>query len=119
MQNSSLKKISILLVDDHELVREGVARLLSDTPDIVVIGQLGSGEEVIEYLSHSDSNDMNLENNLPNNIYQMPDIDLSGSKPQDGLQLSPPHLREARHTQRRRADDTRGQAWSSRRYTRI
>ena len=41
MQNSSLKKISILLVDDHELVREGVARLLSDTPDIVVIGQLG------------------------------------------------------------------------------
>jgi CheY-like chemotaxis protein len=88
VQNSPLKKISILLVDDHELGREGVARLLSDTPDIVVIGQLGSGEEVIEYLSHSDSNDMNLENNLPNNIYQMPDIDLSGSKPQDGLQLS-------------------------------
>jgi two-component system invasion response regulator UvrY len=74
LQNSPLKKISLLLVDDHELVREGVARLLSDTPDMVVVGQLSSGEEVIEYLSHSDSNDMNLEDNLPNNIYQMPDI---------------------------------------------
>ena len=74
MQNAQLKKISILLVDDHELVREGVARLLSDAPDMVVIGQLSSGEQVLEYLSHSGSNDMNLENNLPNNIYQTPDI---------------------------------------------
>jgi len=74
VQNARLKKISILLVDDHELVREGVARLLSDAPDMVVIGQLSSGEQVLEYLSHSGSNDMNVENNLPNNIYQMPDI---------------------------------------------
>jgi two-component system invasion response regulator UvrY len=74
VQNTPLKKISILLVDDHELVREGIARLLSDAPDMVVIGQLSSGENVLEYLSHAGFNDMNLENNLPNNIYQMPDI---------------------------------------------
>ena len=74
MQNASLKKISILLADDHELVREGVAHLLNDAPDMVVLAKLSSGEEVLEYLSHADFNDMNTVNNLPNNIYQMPDI---------------------------------------------
>jgi len=74
VQNSPFKKISILLVDDHELVREGIARLLNDTPDIVVIGQLSSGEEILEYLSYSGSNELNLENNTPSYIYQSPDI---------------------------------------------
>ncbi|PCI76366.1 MAG: DNA-binding response regulator [SAR86 cluster bacterium] len=66
--------MSILLVDDHELVREGVARLLGDAPDMVVVGQLSSGEEVLEYISHADSNDMNSDIYSTNNIYRMPDI---------------------------------------------
>lgn len=74
MQNIPLKKISILLVDDHELVREGIARLLNDAPDFVVIGQLNSGEETLEYLSHISPNYMNLENNYLNNVYQTPDV---------------------------------------------
>jgi len=74
VQNALLKKISILLVDDHELVREGVARLLSDAPDMVVIGQLSSGEEVLEYLSHASHKDLNLENNISNDIYDLPDV---------------------------------------------
>ena len=74
MQITPLKKISILLVDDHELVREGVARLLSDAPDMVVIGQLSSGEEVLEYLSHSAPSDLNSNNNYYENIYETPDI---------------------------------------------
>ncbi len=74
MQNSPLKKISILLVDDHELVREGIARILNDAPDIVVIAQLSSGEDILEYLSHSNSNNMNLNENTPENIYQKPDV---------------------------------------------
>ena len=60
MLNAPLKKISILLVDDHELVREGIARLLGDAPDLVVVGQLSSGEEVLEYLAHYGPNYMNL-----------------------------------------------------------
>lgn len=71
MQNTPLSKISILLVDDHELVREGIARLLNDSPDIVVIGQLSSGEEILEYLSNTSSNELNSEGNA---VYQMPDI---------------------------------------------
>ncbi|MEX0963803.1 MAG: response regulator [Pseudohongiellaceae bacterium] len=74
MQDTPLRKISILLVDDQELVREGIARLLEDTPDIVVIGQLSSGEEILEYLSHTSSNSMNSEDNAGATLNQLPDI---------------------------------------------
>ena len=39
------KKITVLLVDDHGLVRRGFRRMLEDEPDIVVVGEAGDGEE--------------------------------------------------------------------------
>jgi len=40
-------KISVLLVDDHSLVRRGFRRMLEDEPDISVAGEAGDGEEAI------------------------------------------------------------------------
>lgn len=40
--------IKVLVVDDHELVRTGISRILSDTNNIDVIGQAESGEEAIQ-----------------------------------------------------------------------
>ncbi|MBD3655611.1 MULTISPECIES: UvrY/SirA/GacA family response regulator transcription factor [Marinobacter] len=40
--------IRVLVVDDHELVRSGITRMLADNPDLEVIGQASSGEEAIE-----------------------------------------------------------------------
>jgi DNA-binding NarL/FixJ family response regulator len=40
-------KISVLLVDDHSLVRRGFRRMLEDEPDIAVAGEAGDGEEAI------------------------------------------------------------------------
>jgi len=40
--------IKILLVDDHDLVRLGIRRLLSDLPDIQVIGEAKCGEEGVQ-----------------------------------------------------------------------
>jgi len=40
--------IRVLVVDDHELVRSGITRMLADNPDIDVIGQASSGEEAID-----------------------------------------------------------------------
>ena len=40
--------ISVLLVDDHELVRTGIEGLLNDVEDITVIGMAKSGEEAID-----------------------------------------------------------------------
>jgi len=40
-------RISVLLVDDHSLVRRGFRRMLEDEPDIAVAGEAGDGEEAI------------------------------------------------------------------------
>lgn len=39
--------IKVLLVDDHELVRMGIKRLLQDVPGIKVIGESATGEEAV------------------------------------------------------------------------
>ena len=41
-------KISVLLVDDHSLVRRGFRRILEDEPDITVVGEAGDGSEAIK-----------------------------------------------------------------------
>jgi DNA-binding NarL/FixJ family response regulator len=41
------KKITVLLVDDHSLVRRGFRRMLEDEPDLDVVGEAGTGEEAI------------------------------------------------------------------------
>ncbi|MBZ2168196.1 MULTISPECIES: UvrY/SirA/GacA family response regulator transcription factor [Marinobacter] len=42
--------IRVLVVDDHELVRSGITRMLADNPDLEVIGQASSGEDAIEFV---------------------------------------------------------------------
>jgi DNA-binding NarL/FixJ family response regulator len=39
--------IKILLVDDHSLMREGMAAMLRDVEDIEIVGSIGSGEEAV------------------------------------------------------------------------
>jgi DNA-binding NarL/FixJ family response regulator len=41
-------KITVVLVDDHAVVRTGLAQLLSGAPDIEVVGQASDGNEAIE-----------------------------------------------------------------------
>ena len=40
-------EITVLLVDDHHLVRRGFRRLLEDDPEITVVGEASDGEEAI------------------------------------------------------------------------
>jgi DNA-binding NarL/FixJ family response regulator len=42
-----MTKISVLLADDHTLVRRGFRRLLEDDPGITVVGEAGDGDEAI------------------------------------------------------------------------
>ncbi|MDX1950726.1 MAG: response regulator transcription factor [Verrucomicrobiota bacterium] len=44
------RKQSILLVDDHELVRQGLAALLQRLRHVEVIGEAGSGKEALEQM---------------------------------------------------------------------
>lgn len=40
--------IKIMLVDDHRLVRAGLKRVLSESPDIQVVAEASTGEEALE-----------------------------------------------------------------------
>ena len=39
--------ITVLLADDHNLVRRGFRRILEDDPSIAVVGEAGDGDEAI------------------------------------------------------------------------
>jgi len=41
-------KITVLLVDDHSLVRRGFRRMLEDEPDMTVVGEASDGTEAIK-----------------------------------------------------------------------
>lgn len=57
--------IRVLLVDDHELVRIGIRRLLSDVPGIQVLGEAGTGEEAIDLVSKLKPNVILMDVNMP------------------------------------------------------
>jgi DNA-binding NarL/FixJ family response regulator len=40
--------ITVLLVDDHPIVRDGLRRVLEEQPDISVVGEAGDGEQAID-----------------------------------------------------------------------
>jgi DNA-binding NarL/FixJ family response regulator len=44
-------KITVLIVDDHTILREGMASLLAGSDDIEVVGMAASGEEAVNLVS--------------------------------------------------------------------
>ncbi len=47
MGTSNEKKIKVLLVDDHAVVREGLRRMIERDDSIKVVGEAGNGEEAV------------------------------------------------------------------------
>jgi len=43
-----MKRITVLLADDHTVVREGLRRLLETESDLEVVGEAGSGREAVQ-----------------------------------------------------------------------
>jgi two-component system response regulator DevR len=58
-------RIRILIVDDHEMVREGLMAMLSPEPDFDVVGQTGLGEDVHELVERSRPDVVLLDARLP------------------------------------------------------
>jgi len=44
-----MKKITVLIVDDHTVVREGLRALLASEPDIEVVGEASDGQEAVQF----------------------------------------------------------------------
>ncbi len=57
--------ISVVLVDDHALVREGIGQLLDHEPDISVVGQADSGEAALEHLKRMQPDVVLLDVRMP------------------------------------------------------
>ena len=47
----------LLIVDDHEIVRAGIKRLVENTPNLNIVADLGSGEEAYQFL-HKNTIDL-------------------------------------------------------------
>ena len=57
--------ITVLVVDDHELVRTGICRMLEDQADVDVIGQAESGEDAINIVRQKHPQVVLLDVNMP------------------------------------------------------
>lgn len=58
--------IKVLVVDDHDLVRMGISRMLADDPEIQVIGEADSGEAAIRMVKALSPDVVLLDVNMPN-----------------------------------------------------
>jgi two-component system invasion response regulator UvrY len=61
----NIDNISVLLVDDHELVRSGIQYLLDADPDIDVVAAASSGEEAIQLAEQLKPNVILMDLNMP------------------------------------------------------
>jgi NarL family two-component system response regulator LiaR len=46
--SNTVKKVRILIADDHAFVREGTRRILEQEPDLEVVAEAGDGEEAVK-----------------------------------------------------------------------
>ena len=57
--------INILLVDDHELVRTGISRIIDDVKGMKVIGQAESGEDAVKWCRSNTPDVILMDMNMP------------------------------------------------------
>ncbi|HCA43076.1 MAG TPA: DNA-binding response regulator [Bacteroidetes bacterium] len=57
--------IKILLVDDHQMIREGVKKILKSEPDIKILGEAKNGVEAIDFVSKNEIDLVVLDITLP------------------------------------------------------
>jgi DNA-binding NarL/FixJ family response regulator len=58
-------KLTVLLVDDHALVRKGFRRILEDDPGIFVVGEASEGEEAVRLVLELKPNVVVMDCALP------------------------------------------------------
>jgi two-component system response regulator DegU len=61
----AVRKIKVLLADDHQLFREGLKRILNMESDLEVIGECGDGIQVLEFCNHEKPDVVLLDINMP------------------------------------------------------
>ena len=57
--------IKIFIVDDHEIIREGLKKILKEESDLIVVGEAQNGDEVMQHIKDIDCDIMLLDMNMP------------------------------------------------------
>ena len=74
--------IKILMVDDHQIVREGIKRIIHDTKDICIVHEASNGDEALLLLKKLDLDLILLDISMPgkNGIQTLKEIKKINSK---------------------------------------
>lgn len=76
-----MKKIRILIADDHPIVREGYKKILMSQPDMDVTGEAGNGQEVLDAIQKKDFDLILLDISMPGRSGLEILKELKGQKP--------------------------------------
>ena len=57
--------ICVFLVDDHELVRTGIRRILEDVRGLKVVGEADSGEQAVQWFRENQADVILMDMNMP------------------------------------------------------
>ena len=60
-----MKRLRILLADDHKIIRDGLKLLVNDQPDMHVVGEAGNGREVLEKAGELKPNVVVMDLSMP------------------------------------------------------
>src|ERR1700719_4619593 len=61
-----MKKIRILLADDHNLIRGGLRLVIEQQPDLIVVGEAGDGRQAVSLATSLKPNVAVLDIGMPN-----------------------------------------------------
>jgi DNA-binding NarL/FixJ family response regulator len=65
IRNEVIKMASIILAEDHVLVRQGLKRIIQENPALQVIHEAGDGEELLDLLKNSTPDIVILDISMP------------------------------------------------------
>lgn len=57
--------INVFIVDDHEIIREGIKRILNAEQDMQIVGEANNGNDVIKGISKTECDILLLDLNIP------------------------------------------------------
>jgi len=60
------RKITIVLADDHAVVRQGIRSLLEQEPDFIVAGEAADGVQALELIEHVQPDVLVIDMSMPN-----------------------------------------------------
>ncbi len=61
-----MSRTRILIVDDHQIVRDGIKRILTDESDIELIGSVGSGKDALAFIKCNQPDIVIADLSMPN-----------------------------------------------------